>query len=234
MENLGGHLNSRRRKGASPSPTLIFMTFLVIGLGYGWAEYLRAFLSYDLYLWALTKNGVVFLGSLAIWTTVYLLLLRKSSSFAFWQAVDHEFSHVLGGISSRCRIENLTASASGWGSVTTDRRTFWCAQFPYMLTLPMLAFSLAVLASDVQQSWWLAALAGTLIGYHLFTVVSAWRNDKTDIVRGDRFFRWVWSSATSMLWAGISVGAAWQGSAGVKAFLSHSWANTLMLVQSFT
>ena len=115
--------------------------------------------------------------------------------------------------------------------MTVDRRTFLIDQAPYVATLPMVIAFILIMVMGPRSAWWLALILGTVLGYHIFSVIRAGISDKADIREGYFLFHLVWSVVALVLWSGIAASAAWHGVSGTRIFLVESWSATLKLIQ---
>ena len=110
------------------------------------------------------------------------------------------------------------------------RRFFPVEQAPYVLTFPMVAAVIVMVLTGSGDAWWSAFLLGVLLGYHVFTVVSASWHDRKANVRADiRSGYWlvhvIWLGAGVAWWTLLAVLLATDGGQGASTLYSGYWDN---------
>ena len=210
---------------------LVLVTVPVACLGYGSAFALLHLGRQEVQHYPFNVTHLMFLGAFAFWVVAYILFLRRSPSFTFWQTADHEVTHVIAAILSLRRIHSVSWSDAGRGAVMVDRRTFLIDQAPYVVTIPMVVALILIMMMSPGPAWWLALILGAVLGYHLFSVIRAGISDKADIRRGYYPFHLVWSAVALAICSGLVASAAGHGVDGMRTFLVDTWSPVLRLIQ---
>ena len=162
---------------------------------------------------------------------LYLLWLRRSSVVRFWMAYDHELLHLIGATIQFKRVQSFSVSDAGRGGVQIENPNFLVAQAPYSVTVPMAIIAAFLLLGGFTPALWLSSVLSMCFVYHVVSVSDAYWHDTVDLRGPRKIFHSIWAAVALVLWIGIVVSGASQGSEGAVLYLTNSWNESVAVIR---
>ena len=224
----------RPRRSYAPAAIAgtIVATFAAGWFGLGAFAALLALIRAEFAAGAFRIEHAAFLATFVLTLFAWVRWLRDSRRLILWQVWDHEMLHILAAMISLREVVRVEVDSHGYGKVEVNRRIFLLDQAPYLVTIPMSAIGITMISSHRDTTWWIAAIAGGILAYHMTTILPARWHDKADVQGHHLPFHYVWVAVAMLFWIGIAVAIAWHGGAGGQGFVLDAWDRTLELARS--